>query len=186
MRPAKHQTALTALVCIGLLCISQGCSAAVQSGIVNSIEPVWYKISIENQATLNLQVDATNVTANSTLWVVVAIGMAQNLGETPTVAGDVINSTWNATIVYQHVRTTPLYLLILYFPDENCSTSVAYSINCSHPIVPYSYTQYYNDVIYPDIVNQVTIVAVILGGVAMAITIYLIMRRRKEPSSKLL
>ncbi len=186
MKPAKHQAPLVALIIISLLCISQGCSAAAISGVVISPEPNWYKISIESQATLNLQVNANNVTANSTLWVVLALAITPNVGDTPTVALHVINSTRNVTAAYKHVDTTPLYLMILYFPDVNCSTSMAYNINCSHPIVTYSYTQYYNDVVYPDIVFKVTLVAIILGGIALVVTIYLIKRKRKEPSTRLL
>jgi hypothetical protein len=186
MRPAKHFASFVALISIGLLFISQGCSAAAQSGVVNSTEPIWYKISIESQATLNLQVNATNVTANSSLWVVLAIGITPNVGDTPTVALTVINRTQNTTLTYQHVHTTPLYLLILYYPDVNSSTSVAYIISCSHPIVPYSYQQYYDDVVYPDIVQKTTLVGLLIGSLALIVTIYMLKRRHKEKASSLM
>ncbi len=183
MKLAKHQASFVALISIGLLCISQGCNAATQSGVVNSPEPDWYKISIESQATLNLNLNATNVTANSTLWVVLAIGITPNVGDTPTVALYVINSTQNATGAYKHVHSTPLYLMILYFPDVNCSTSVAYNLSCSHPIVPYSYTQYYNDVVYPDITQKTLLVGLLVGSLALILTIYLIRRRQREKTA---
>ncbi len=185
MKPAKHYASLVALVSIALLCISQGCSAAALSGVVNSPEPTYYKISIESQATLSLQVDATNVTANSTLWVVLAVGITQNTGDTPTVLLDGINRTRNATISYKHVNTTPLYLMILYFPDTNCSSSIAINMSCSHLIVPYSYAQYYDDVVYPDIVQKTTLVAIMVGSLALIVTIYLLKRRGRERTASL-
>ena len=75
--------------------------------------------------------------------------------------------------------------MILYFPGVNCSNTIVYDIFFSNPIVTYSYEQYYNDVIYPDIINKVTIAGVILGSVALVITFYLLKRRRKYPSSNL-
>jgi len=169
----------------------QPCGATAIPGAVTSPQPEYYKISFGSPVTLDIKVNATNVTANSYLWVVLATGITANVGDTPIVYNgssycvEVINRTRNATIVYNHVDTTPLYLMILYFPGVNCSNTIVYDIFCSNPIVTYSYEQYYNDVIYPDIINKVTIAGVILGSVALVITFYLLKRRRKYPSSNL-
>ncbi|MEX2726053.1 MAG: hypothetical protein Q6353_002265 [Candidatus Sigynarchaeum springense] len=187
MKPVKRPASLMALISLVLLFLPQSCGAVVLSGIVTYPEPNWYKISVESASNLHIEVTAANITANSTLWVVLATGISQNIGLTPTLALDVINKTQNATISYNYNDTRPLYLMILYFYRHlNSSNSIVYSVICSHPIMPYSYSQYYNDVIYPEIIKQVVVVGIILGGIALAITIYLIKRRRKEPHSRLI
>lgn len=189
MHAIKHCPLVVSLLALVLLASSQATSATPGysiTAVATPDKPDLYKITINPQETLAIQVHAQNITGNITLGVALMLGLAANFGDTLYLVADSFNSTKDASISYLHVDTTPLYLGIFFVTGENEGVSIAYDITSSHSIVPYSYAQYYNDVVYPKIIADTMIVAIIVGGIALAVTVYFLRKRQREKALSLL
>ena len=186
MKQSKRYSAFMGFTTMVIMLLLQGTSAAALSGIATMAEPDWFKISINQQETLDLQVEASNMTGNMTLGVAVTLGINSDFGETLYLAADVLNSTKNASLSYVQVDPTPIYLAVFFITDENSSVAINYTITCSHPIITYSYSQYYNEVVYPEIVTKTTIIGILIGGIALMVTIYFLRKRQREKALSLL
>nr|MDO8116248.1 hypothetical protein [Candidatus Sigynarchaeota archaeon] len=175
----KHIRVLVPVVIITIACLlSRGSSAALLTGVAPENDPKSYKIDIEQDEILTLTVNECNMTGNCSVLAALALGMARNFGDTLCLTVAELNSTQNATITHTHVAQTPLYLIIYVLECGN--NSLQYEINSSHPIVEYSYSEYYGDVVLPEVVPRIVFLAIALGFVALVITAYLIKRRRGE------
>nr|MDO8114966.1 hypothetical protein [Candidatus Sigynarchaeota archaeon] len=151
----------------------------LMTGNVSPAAPIWYKITVPSQNTLNLQVNATNLTNPTILGVALTLGIAANFGDTVAEVTAVINSTQNATLAFNQTNEFPLYLTI-FFINDSANASVGYQFNCSYPIVNYSYGEYYRDVVYPDVIMKVIALAGMLGSIVVILTIILVKRSRNE------
>jgi hypothetical protein len=175
MKYSNNLRVLIPLLILGIACIPRGCSAVLVTDTVTDVEPNWYKITIASQ---DITVDEYNSTAGTIIGVALTLGIAQNFGDTSYVAAAVINSTQNATISYKHVDQGSLYLVIFFIEYGN--KTVEYQINCTHQMIEYSYSAYYNDVTLPEIIPKVVLLAVALGGLGLIVTVVVIKRQRRE------
>lgn len=167
------------LLVLGCACLVPVSRAWSLPGTATQDEPDWYKISIDAGATLQLQVNATGVSGSTTLGVAITLGIAANFGDTMALRAVPINSSANASITYQHVDTTPLYLVVFFVTNET-GLDIPYNITSSHPVVVYSYAEYYAEVVHPDLMRKLVLLATALSGIAIFVTVYFLQRRQRE------
>jgi len=151
-----------------------------QSGQIINNTYNWYKITFGEGE--KIQVNVTCIEeANYTVGVIISDKVQPNvdIASTMVLVGAILNATQNVSISYVtwdfFQKTFGIFLLIISLNDSN-PLVINYTIDCSHPIMPYSYNQYYNQVFLPIFL---TVVAIILG-IAAAITMYLIKKWRSH------
>ncbi len=181
MYRSKHVQTLIPVMIITLACISSGSRAASMTGVASENDPKTYKIDIAQNDVITISINERNITDGCSVLVALALGLNRNLGDTLILAGDVVNSTHNATITWTHNASTPLYLIVYVLECSN--NSVLYDINSTHPFIEYPYNQYYADVVLPEVVPRIAFLGIALGFIALVITAYLVKRRRTEKAA---
>ena len=151
-----------------------------QEGQIQNDTYNWYKITFGQGEEIQI-----NVTCSEEMHFEIGaiisdkVQPANNIGSTMVLVGEILNSTQNVSLTYQtwdfFQKTFGIFLLIISLNDSNPIT-MNYSISCSHPIIPYSYERYYNEVFLPIFL----VVVAIIIGVAAVISMWVIKKWRSH------
>jgi len=162
-----------------LMLLNNTSRAVTLNGTIDTIEPDWFKISSGSNELIEVQVQGYGVAGDVAVGVAITLGMAADFWETMSINAAAINSTKSdASLSYQNSQGLPVYLVIFLINGSE-TVSINYNLDCSHNISSYSYQEYYNNVILPQVITYTALIGVTLGFAATVVTIYFIRRWRR-------
>ncbi|MHA1427525.1 MAG: hypothetical protein ACTSQI_16170 [Candidatus Helarchaeota archaeon] len=140
----------------------------------------WYRISYVKGEDLQVNISSTD-NGNFTIIVVISdkVKPQNDIGSTPVLVGGFLNTTQNVSLSYSSSNIFRewfgVYLLVISYNDSN-PLLMNYTINCTHAIKIYSYTQYYTEVL---LLIYLLVVGPIIA-VAGAVTMWIIIKWRRR------
>lgn len=152
--------------------------SSTQTGSITNETFNWYKITFNEGEEIRVNVSCS-IEANFLIGAIITdqVQPDDKIAYTKVLVGGIINATQNATLSYRtsdfFQKTFGVFLLIISLNDSNPAV-MNYTIDCSHPLIPYSYTQYYNEVYLVIVLT----VMVIIMAIAIPITMYIIKKWR--------
>ena len=159
---------------------SQIQALVTQTGSITNESYNWYKISYNEGGEIRVNVSCT-IEENFLIGAIITdqVQSYDKIGYTKVLVGGVMNTTQNVTLSYRSSdffqKAFGVFLLIIALNDSNPAI-MNYTIDCSHALIPYSYSQYYNEVY----LVLFMIVAVIVIGIAAVISMYIFKKWRSH------
>ncbi|MHA1831729.1 MAG: hypothetical protein ACTSWR_09385 [Candidatus Helarchaeota archaeon] len=158
----------------------------LSDNLENANSYYWYKIIYNTGDLLQINVSSSD-NRNYIIGAIIstAVQPSSNLGGTLILVADILNATHNVSLKYRNSNyfqhMTGLYLLIVALNNSN-PENLSYIINSTHPLLPYSYEQFFQEVHLP----LLLLIATIFIVVGAIVSVYFILKYKKSGKPKLI